>query len=224
MTTTRTQIHPGQDKPSTSTKNATTTGATKPTRRKTVPKNATTEPEQTIKHKKKAPTHTKVNAMTGKTIEELRKELKKIDFSAIAGDKLILWVQEIESDAGTTQLPMFEIQVPPNLRVSGSTHPAGVHTKNTIVSLIEETLTQPLSNGVPEDIFAFYQLLAVLALTEDGDAIFRSTLIDSFEKKSDIGILPLLRAGKYLPHATSIRPWKEHGKKQSGVHELVWTN
>jgi len=51
--------------------------------------------------------------MVSKTAEELQKELATIDFSAIAGGgKLIVWVQEIESDAGIVELPMLKISVP----------------------------------------------------------------------------------------------------------------
>jgi hypothetical protein len=155
---------------------------------------------------------------TGKTIEELQKELKTINFRAIAGETLILWVHEIDSDAGTTQLSMFKIEMP--------------NTKDTIVSIIATTLTEPLHNGSPDDVFAFYQLLA--AFCDQGDGDFRSvireyrfalrmSLIDAFEKNNVIGILPLLRIEKYLPYATSIRSGKENGKIQAGLHQLVWT-
>jgi hypothetical protein len=164
---------------------------------------------------------------TNKTVEELQKELEALNFSDIAGgDKLIVWVQEIESDAGTVELPMLKIEVPltTKKRSRASAGPAGAPAKDTIVSLIVKKLTEPLSKSVPEDVFTFYQLLAVLALTEDGDnQDVRATLIESFEKEGDIGVLPLLRVGKNLPYATSIRPWKESGEVQAGVHQLFWT-
>jgi hypothetical protein len=166
-------------------------------------------------------------ATVSKTVEELQKELATIDFSAIAGgDKLIVWVQEIESDAGIVELPMLKISVPmaTKKRARGTRGSAGAPAKDTLVSLIVETLTEPLSKGVPEDLFTFYQLLAVLALSEGGDDDeLRSTLIDSFENGGDIGVLPLLRLGKGLPYATAIQPWKENGEDQAGVHQLIWT-
>lgn len=158
----------------------------------------------------KAPTHTKVKAMPGKTTEELQDELEAIDFSDIAGKQLIVWVQEIESDAGTVELPMLKIDLPKKLN------------KATIVSLITKKLTEPLRNSVPADVFAFYQLLAVLGLSEVALDL-RSTLIDSFERRGDTGVLPMLRVGKGLPYATSIRQWKENGKYKVGVYQLVWT-
>ena len=126
-----------------------------------------------------------------------------------------MWVQEIETDAGIVQLPMLKIDVPALKRTGG-------RTKDTIVSLIIEKLTQPLSNGVPEDIFTFYQLVAMLGLSDDLTIRTRSALIDSFEKRGDIGILPLLRLGNHLPCAKSIRQWKEKSKHKAGVHQLVW--
>jgi len=166
-------------------------------------------------------------ATGGKTMEELEKELELVDFSAIAGgDKLIVWVQEIESEAGIVELPMLVINVPTatRLHLSRSTIPLRTRVsfapaKGTLVSLIMQALLQPLSNGVPEDIFTFYQLLAVLALSEGGeDEELRSTLIDSFEQGGDLGVLPMLRLSKGLPYATAVQPWKE-----AGVHKLVWT-
>jgi len=157
-------------------------------------------------------------ATGSKTAEEVQKELESVNFSAIAaGDKLIVWVQEIELEAGIVELPMLVINVPTatNQRTRASAAPA----KGTLVSLIMQTLLQPLSNSVPEDIFTFYQLLAVLALSEGGeDEELWSTLIDSFEKGGDLGVLPMLRLGKGLPYATAVQPWKE-----AGVHQLVWT-
>jgi len=166
-------------------------------------------------------------ATGGKTMEELEKELELVNFSAIAGgDKLIVWVQEIESEAGIVELPMLVINVPTATRLhrSRSTIPSLTRVsvapaKGTLVSLIMQALLQPLSNGVPEDIFTFYQLLAVLALSEGGeDEELRSTLIDLFEQGGDLGVLPMLRLGKGLPYATAVQPWKE-----AGVHQLVWT-
>jgi hypothetical protein len=40
----------------------------------------------------------------------------------------------------------------------------------------------------------------------------RIMLIHAFEKNHTIAILPMLRIGKHLPHATSIRPLKVNEK------------
>jgi hypothetical protein len=156
-------------------------------------------------------------------VEQLQDGLQALDFSGIAGgDKIIVWVQEIESDAGIVQLPMFKIKVPTaKRRARSSRAPA----KDKVVSLIVEKLTRPLSKDVAGDVSTFYQLLAALALSGDGDdEDVRAELVQKFETGDHIGALPLLRIGKYRPAANSFQPWKENGQVQVGVHELCWTN
>jgi len=87
-------------------------------------------------------------ATVSKTAEELQKELETVDFSASAGgDNLIVWVQEIESHAGIVELPMLEVHVP--IATKKRTRATGAPAKDTIASLIVQTLTEPLSKAVP---------------------------------------------------------------------------
>ena len=159
-------------------------------------------------------------------VELLQEELHALDFSGIAGgDKIIVWVQVIESDAGIVELPMFKIDVPTAKKRAMSSRGPAAPVKDKVVSLIVEKLTEPLSKDVAADVFTFYQLLAALALSGDGDdEDVRVELIQKFENGDDIGALPLLRIGRYLPVANSFRSWKENGHVQVGVHQLFWTN
>lgn len=164
-----------------------------------------------------ASTCTKIPPMQGKTTEELQEELEAIDFTAIAGEQLIVWVQEYYDNTCNVKLPMLKIDVPILKRTRG-------RRSNTIVSLIIEKLTQPLSNCFSEDIFTFYQLVADLGFSGDTNRKMRAALTDSFEKRGGIGMLSLLRLGNHLPCATSIIPWKEKGKHKAGVHQLLWVS
>ena len=56
--------------------------------------------------------------MQGKTTEELQEELEAIDFTAIAGEQLVVWVQEYDN-TGKVNLPMLKIDVP-ILKAGGS--------------------------------------------------------------------------------------------------------
>jgi len=159
-------------------------------------------------------------------VEQLQDALRALDFSGIAGgDTIIAWVQEIQSDAGIVQLPMFKIEVPTAKRRARSSRGPAAPAKDSVASLIVEKLTQPLIKDVAADVFTFYQLLAALALSGDGDdEDVRAELVQRFENGDDVGALPLLRIGKYLPVANSFQPWKETGIVQVGVHQLFWTN
>jgi len=159
-------------------------------------------------------------------VEQLHEELQALDFSGIAGgDTLIVWVQEIESDAGIVQLPMFKIQVPTAKKRARSSRGPAAPAKDNLVSMIVAKLTQPLMKDVAADVHTFYLLLAALALSGDGDdEDVRAKLVKKFERGKLIGVMPLLPIGKYLPSANSVQPWNENGKVQVGVHELVWTN
>jgi hypothetical protein len=226
-------------------------GVTKPTQHKKAPSRATAgrKINQTITHKQNAPTLTNANALdtteretilinrgaiypSSKPIDELRKELGAIDFSAIAGEKLALWEHKIESDAGYTKIPMFVIDVPVNKRANAaSVDPSGANTNKTIASLIEKTLTRTLRNDDSDDVFVFYQLVSGFLRDPSEDDAERGTymfamrmmLIDAFEKNHNIAVLPMLRIGKHSPHATSIRPLKVNKKIQVGYHQLHWT-
>jgi len=159
-------------------------------------------------------------------VEQLQEELQALDFSGIAGgDTIIVWVQEIESDAGIVQLPMFKIEVPTAKKRARSSRGPAAPAKDKVVLPIIEKLTQPLIKDVAADVHTFYLLLAALALSGDGDdEDVRAKLVKKFEHGKLSGALPLLRIGKYLPAANSFQPWNENGKVQVGVHELVWMN
>ena len=142
----------------------------------------------------------------------LEKELHAVDFSALAaGDELILWVQEIESDAGFVALPMLKIRVPRGLKKT---------RKAAIVDIIVQKLTQPLATFLPDDVFVFYQLLSVLALSPDDR--FRSKLIRSFEVGCGVAVLPLLRIGTQFPRVNGVEPWDGESEDSVHVHKLVW--
>jgi len=159
-------------------------------------------------------------------VKQLHEELHALDFSGIAGgDTLIVWVQEIESDAGIVQLPMFKIQVPTAKKKGRSSRGPAAPATDNLVSLIAAKLTQPLMKDVAADVHTFYLLLAALAQSGDGDdEDVRVKLVKKFELGKLIGALQLLRVGKYLPSVNSVQPRNENGKVQVGVHELVWTN
>ena len=187
-----------------------------------------TENAKKAAEKAKQATSKNVKAVKAKrvNVEQLQEELQALDFSGIAGgDTIIVWVQEIESDAGIAELPMFKIEVPTAKKRARSSRGPAAPSKDKVVSLILEKLTQPLIKDMAEDVFVFYQLLAALALSGDGDdEDVRAELVQQFENGDDIGALPLLRIGKYPPVVYSFKPWKENGKVQVGVHQLFWTN
>ena len=180
-----------------------------------IPKNVKAAKEKRASETDPTPS-TKIPPMQGKTTEELQEELEAIDFTAIAGEQLIVWVQEYDN-TGKVNFPMLKIDVPILKRTGGLTN-------NTIVSLIIEKLTEPLSNCFSPDIFTFYQLVADLGFSGDTNRKMRAALTDSFEKRGGIYMLPLLRLGTHLPCATSIIPWKEKGKHKAGVHKLLWVS
>jgi hypothetical protein len=163
----------------------------------------------------------KKRSTTTTVVQKLKKDLRKLDYTALdAGDTLIVWVQEIESDGAIVDLPMLKIEVPTATKKARSGARSGGASKVEIVKLIVQKLTAPLSRGVPEDVFVFYQLLAVLAQTEAGDIQDdRWSLIDAFENGGGVAALDMLHVGKSLANVHSIRPY-ENG--EVGVYELVW--